>query len=164
MVYARTRRAASELGQQIAGGSFRKEYLAVLCGIPENRRGVLHDWLYRDRRGHKSYIVPCGSEHAQEAILEYAVLAADDSASLVSVSLHTGRTHQIRCQFSARGMPVFGDVKYGASAAGGVALWSHCIEFTHPRSGEQMCFRAVPPAEEPWIRFDIGAAADSVFL
>lgn len=153
MVYARTRRAASELSAQIQDGVFQKTYLAAVSGQPEHPRGELRDWLRRDTRERRTYVVPAGSENAQEALLAYEALASDAEASLLSVTLHTGRTHQIRCQLAFRGMPILGDVKYGGPAGMDVALWSHSVSFCHPRTGERLTFNAAPPDKAPWTRF-----------
>ena len=75
------------------------------------------------------------------------------SLSLVSVQLHTGRTHQIRVQFASRGYPLWGDRKYGTAQDGTVALWCHRLKFTHPQTGEVMEFTQDPPEVEPWTLF-----------
>lgn len=154
MVYARTRRAASELSAQIREGLFHKEYLAVVSGIPEAPQGELRDHLLRDTRRRRTLVVPEGTENAREASLSYRLIAAAGDTSLLAVMLHTGRTHQIRCQLSARGLPILGDVKYGGPGGADTALWSHAISFLHPRTGERLAFTAAPPEKEPWNRFD----------
>ena len=156
MVYARTKRAASDLGRQIACGSFGKEYLAVVRGRPKEDSGTLRHLLLRDRIARRTLVVLQETEDTQEAILEYSVLDTRDGLSLLSVRLHTGRTHQIRSQLSHVGCPIVGDRKYGDGAEGQFpALWSHEIRFAHPRSGEVMTFRCPPPETEPWTMFAI---------
>ena len=160
MVYARTRRAASDLGRQITGGVFGKKYLAVVCGVPGKNSDTLRHWLLRDRTARRTIIVPEGTDGAQEAILDYTVLDTQDGLSLLSVRLHTGRTHQIRCQLAYIGCPIAGDRKYGLGAAGEYpALWSYEIRFMHPRTGKTMTFKSAPPDTEPWNRFAIPCAA-----
>lgn len=154
MVYARTRRAASDLSGQIRDGRFRKEYRAVVYGAPPEPAGTMGDWLLRDTGKRRTYVVPEGTPGAREALLDYRVLAEAGELSLLTIALHTGRTHQIRCQMSGRGLPLLGDRKYGRPHDGcGVALWSHSLRFYHPRAGEEMLFRKDPPDEYPWNLF-----------
>lgn len=153
MVYARTRHAASDLGKDIQRGGFHKEYLAVLHGRPEKERDILRDWLLRDRGKKKTFAVSGPGKGAQEAALEYALLGESEGLSLVRIVLLTGRTHQIRSQFSSRQMPLWGDRKYGARDEGGIALWSDLLRFPHPLTGETMEFTARPPEEAPWTAF-----------
>ena len=159
MVYARTASAAAELSRQIAEKAFRKEYLAVLPGWPGLEEGVLQDLLFHDRSKNKSYVVRRMRAGVREASLSYRVLEAAEGLSLLSVSLHTGRTHQIRVQFAARGLPLVGDVKYGSAFRScPIALWSHTLAFRHPANGRTLCFSAPPDRVFPWDSFDSGKA------
>lgn len=153
MVFARTARAASDLSEQIREGAFHKEYRAVLPGVPEETAGSFFDFLVRNKGERKTYIVEASVPEAQEARLDYAVLESSGGMSLVKVILHTGRTHQIRCQFAGRGLPLAGDRKYGGAGDCETALWSYAVAFHHPRTGERMTFTAEPPEAWPWDRF-----------
>ena len=154
MVYARTRRAASDLGRQIEDGTFRKSYLAVVSGKPKETSGTLRHWLLRDRAARRTYVVEAGTTGGQEAVLTYECLEERGGLSLLSIKLLTGRTHQIRCQLSHFGHSILGDEKYGGAPDGsGIALWSHELCFAHPRTGEKLVFRAAPPERQPWILF-----------
>ena len=84
------------------------------------------------------------------------MLLTAERGTLVRVRLRTGRTHQIRAQFASRGLPLAGDVKYGAppSIAEGIGLWSWRLAFLHPQSGEHVSFSALPPEREPWSWFE----------
>lgn len=156
MVYARTRHAASDLGKAIERGEVRKEYLAVLCGRPEEPRGELCDLLRHDRKLRKTFVADTPSPETREARLLYETAAEREGLTLVRIRLLTGRTHQIRCQFSSRGLPLWGDRKYGGSGEGNIALFSCALSFPHPRTGETMTFEHLPDAAEPWIQFDFG--------
>ena len=69
----------------------------------------------------------------------------------VRIRLHTGRTHQIRVQFSSRGMPLVGERKYSQLEDGcNIALWSYRLAFAHPYTGAKMEFTQEPPAVFPW--------------
>ena len=148
--------AASELSRQIREHSFVKTYLAVIHGRPEPDQGTLKDLLYRSRTDRMTYVVPEPCRGAQEAELSYRVLDRTDTCSLVEIRLGTGRTHQIRVQFSSRGMPLVGDRKYGnPEETCGIALWSSGIGFHHPESGKWMTFSQTPPERDPWSLFSM---------
>lgn len=153
MVLARNAETASELSRQVRDREFEKEYLAVVHGRPE-ASGTLVDLLLRDKRECKTYVVTEPSKGVQEAILDYRVIASNDSLSKVAIQLRTGRTHQIRCQFSSRGWPLVGDRKYSLNQDGcDIALWSHRVAFRHPATGEFLDFRLDPPEQYPWDTF-----------
>lgn len=149
MVYARTKAAAGKLSAAVAGREMVKEYLAVVQGVPESREGVLRDLLYHDKAKNKSYVVQRRRGGVREAELEYSVLetlgAGGDALSLLRIKLHTGRSHQIRVQFSSRGMPLVGDTRYGSKYRDrALALWSYRLSFIHPFSGKSMELSALP--------------------
>ncbi len=151
MVLARRAAAASELSRQIRDGEFEKEYLAVLHGRPETDAGTLRDLLRRDKAERKTYIVTEPDKDVQEAILHYQLLTCAQDLSRVRIQLQTGRTHQIRAQFSGRGMPLVGDRKYSMLEDDcQIALWSYRLAFRHPYSGKPMEFTLEPPQVYPW--------------
>ncbi len=154
MVLARTRHAARDLSAQIRARTFQKEYLAVTSGGALPPTGRFSDLLARDKAQRKTYVADAPGPDARPAVLNYVRLARRQELDLVRILLHTGRTHQIRAQFSAHGSPLAGDVKYGAPPAPfGVALWSSRLRFIHPKTGQAMDFTAPAPAAEPWLRF-----------
>lgn len=150
MVLARTARAASDLSEQIRNHTFEKEYQAVIHGCPGEEGGAFRDLLARNKAEKKTYIVTEPGKDAQEAVLEYRVLAKNEKFSKLKIRLHTGRTHQIRAQFSGRGMPLVGDKKYGLGEDCDIALWSCRVAFCHPKTGEFMEFTKEPPDIFPW--------------
>ena len=158
MVLARSRQAARLLSAQVADHTFRKEYLAVVHGRPEEESGLFRDLLARSKEERKTYVTHTPGKDAREAVLRYRLLDCREGLSLVRVALETGRTHQIRAQFSARGLPLAGDRKYGAPEPAremeGIALWSHALTFLHPQTGQQVSFSAPPPGAFPWSLFD----------
>ena len=151
MVLARNAGAASELSRQIREGEFEKEYLAVVHGHPETSQGTLTDLLLRNKPERKTYIVTEPGKGVQEAILHYKVLSQTQELSRVRIVLQTGRTHQIRAQFSGRNMPLVGDRKYSLLEDDcEIALWSYRLAFTHPVTGRPMEFTLEPPKIYPW--------------
>ena len=154
MVLARNAPAASELSRQIREDEFEKEYLAVIHGHTPQAAGTFTDLLLRNKAERKTYVVSHLEKGVQEAVLDYEQLAQTEALTKVRIVLRTGRTHQIRCQFSSRGLPLVGDRKYSLLEDGcPIALWSCRLAFTHPVTGEQMEFTHEPPETEPWIRF-----------
>ena len=150
MVLARNAKAASELSRQIREDAFRKEYMAVVHGIPE-KDGTLRDLLGRDKARKMTFVADAPAKGVQEAILDYQRLNHNQDFSRVQVQLRTGRTHQIRVQFASRGFPLVGERKYSERKDScEIALWSYQIAFTHPVTGEKMVFSHNPPETAPW--------------
>ena len=153
MVLARNAKAASELSRQIRDGEFEKEYLAVVHGIPEER-GTLRDLLGRDKARRMTFVADVPAKGVQEAVLHYQRLSDKGDLSKVRIQLETGRTHQIRVQFSSRGFPLVGERKYAEiNDPCEIALWSYRLGFTHPATGERLEFIHEPPENYPWILF-----------
>ena len=141
MVYARTKDAAAELSRLIQNGRMTKEYLALVHGTPPET-GDLEDLLWKDSGKNKVFVVKRQRAGVKKARLEYRVLRAGDT-SLVRILLHTGRSHQIRVQFSSRGYPLVGDHKYGArDDEKAPKLFSCCITF--PWKRQTLKFEATP--------------------
>ena len=155
MVYAQSNEAASELSRQVRCGDFRKSYLAVVHGVPEQRKGRFEDILLRSKEKRKTFVINKPARGAQNAILDYELLGSNGDRSLVAIELITGRTHQIRAQFSHRRLPLLGDRKYGAGEDNcRIALWSYSLSFINPETGKRMSFKVKPPREYPWTEFD----------
>ena len=99
--------------------ALKKAYFAVCSGIPTPDAGEMRDLLFKDSVKQKSFAVKSSRRGVKEALLDYRVLQTNvlngSPAALVRVTLHTGRFHQIRCQFATRGHPLFGDGKYGTN-------------------------------------------------
>jgi len=153
MVFARSRVAASLLSGQVRNREFEKEYLAVCEGSPEPEAGRMEDLLVRDRAQNKTFTTPAPGRDVQPAALFYRTVAERDGISLVRIRLETGRTHQIRAQFSSRGWPLAGDRKYGSGREGPLALFSCRLGFAHPQTGEHLEFFRIPPPEGFWLPF-----------
>ena len=149
MVYARTPKAAAKLSAAVQARSFGKEYLAVVHGKPAEESDTLQDLLFHDRQKNKTFTVARERRGVKPASLTYTRLATVThpeygEISLLRVLLHTGRTHQIRVQFSSRAMPLVGDGKYGARDRCDIALFCRALCFPHPTTAKPMHFEARP--------------------
>ncbi len=161
MVFAKDQKSAAALSAAAAGEGMKKEYLAVLEGVPDKAQGELCDLLFFDRQRDKSYVVQRQRTGVKEARLTYEVLATrlpDEACpiplSLVRVRLLTGRTHQIRAQFAARRLPLYGDTRYGATTRGRMGLLAATLTFPHPKDGQTMRFALPMPKESPFLLFE----------
>jgi 23S rRNA pseudouridine1911/1915/1917 synthase len=155
MVFAKNSKAAARLAEQFRNRTVRKWYVCVTVGVPSPPSGVLTDWLLKDAEQAHVLIVPPDVTGARRCELRYEVLATRNETALVRVELLTGRMHQIRVQFAARGWPIVGDVQYGApgepgaSATGAsIALHAERLDLKHPIRYDDLSLRA--PLPEGW--------------
>ena len=150
MVFARTSKAASRLSNMIRMHEFEKTYLAIVEGkVPDE--GVFEDYLLKLENENKTIV----DKNGKYSKLSYKLLSYKDGLSLVKIKLDTGRSHQIRVQFSSRGYALWGDQKYNSKAKVGeqIALWSYELKFKHPVREELMDFKCNPPLKYPWTLF-----------
>ena len=158
MVFSRQKDMTGRLINQITQRQMKKEYVAVLRGALSEADGVLEDLLFRDAAHNKTYVVQRMRKGVRDARLSYHKLAETDcggqTLTLVQIRLHTGRTHQIRVQFSSRQLPLLGDIRYGSKDPGcDVALWATRLQLQHPKTGAPMSFTQLPPSQYPWNLF-----------
>ncbi len=145
MVYARTKSAAAALSRAIQEGTMVKEYLALVHGVPEES-GDWTDLLFKDSRKNKVFVVNRERAGVKKARLTFTRLTAEDP-SLVRIRLYTGRSHQIRVQFSSRKHPLVGDHKYGSrDEMTAPMLYSCCVTF--PWKGRELRFEHLPDWKE----------------
>lgn len=141
MVYARTKNAAATLSKAVQEGSMDKEYVAMVHGTPPEC-GDWTDLLWKDSTKNKVFVVKRERKGVKKARLEYKLLR-EGEASLVHIRLHTGRSHQIRVQFSSRGFPLVGDHKYGSRDDAMTPMLFSCrIHF--PWRGQIQTYEATP--------------------
>lgn len=150
MVFAKTSKAASRLSEQIRNHEFKKEYMAVVQGkVKEN--DTLTDKLLKDEKTNITKV----DEKGKISTLDYTLIDYKEPYSLVKINLKTGRSHQIRVQFSSRNHPLYGDQKYNPSAKPKeqIALFSNKVSFIHPTTKENLTFEAKLPDKYPWNIF-----------
>jgi 23S rRNA pseudouridine1911/1915/1917 synthase len=142
MVFARTKPAAAQLSKAVQEGTMVKEYVAMVHGTPPSS-GDWEDLLWKDSKRNKVFVVKRQRGGVKQARLEFTRLT-DGEQSLVRIRLHTGRSHQIRVQFSSRGFPLVGDHKYGSRDSATAPMLFSC-RLTFPYRGETRVFEALPP-------------------
>ena len=161
VVFARTSKALTRLNKMFAEGQVHKTYWAIVSKMEEVRSKMedegewhtLEHWIVRNEQQNKSYAHNCEVPHSKKAVLRYRMIGHGDRYDLVEVQLMTGRHHQIRCQLSAMGCPIRGDLKYGARRSnpdGSISLNAHRIEFVHPVSKEKICIESSLPDDNLW--------------
>ena len=141
MVFARGKAAAATLSKAVQEGAMVKEYIAMVHGLPEES-GDWSDFLFKDSSKNKVFVVKKERKGVKKARLEFVRLTNEDPAT-VRIRLHTGRSHQIRVQFSSRGFPLLGDHKYGAKDEFSAPRLFSC-RITFPFGGRQYCYQALP--------------------
>ncbi|MFH0771874.1 MAG: RluA family pseudouridine synthase [Candidatus Omnitrophota bacterium] len=147
MVVAKNNAGHTELARQFKERRVKKRYVALVSGIMELDEGIIDLPIGRHPTHREKMAVRHDSE--KNAITEYKVIRRFGNFTAVSLNLKTGRTHQIRVHMAHIGHPLLGDSKYGGK--GGKfprqALHSCYLNFTHPRTGENMEFTAKLPAD-----------------
>lgn len=155
VLIAKTKESAKKLNALQQENRIKKEYLAVVSGVPLEPKGRFDDLLFKDSSKNKTFVVDRMRKGVKEASLIYETLKTfeyeDKTCSLVRVNLLTGRTHQIRVQFASRKMPVLGDFKYGSAIRScKMALTCDKIEFDHPITKKHIKVESELPIELPW--------------
>ena len=158
MVYAKTREAAAKLSAAVQQNKLEKEYTAIVSGVPTPAEGEMRDFLFKDSAKNKSFVVTGARKGAKEAVLTYQTsdtrVYEENPLTRVKIRLQTGRSHQIRVQFSSRTHPLVGDGKYGSRLkAEYPALYATALSFPHPKTGKRMQFSAPVPSDFPWKLF-----------
>lgn len=157
VVFARTSKALSRLNEMFRKGEVHKAYWALVqpSGNPvtSNTFVTATHWLTRNEKQNKSYAYDREVPGSKKAVLRYRTIGQTERYQLVEVELLTGRHHQIRCQLSTLGMPIRGDLKYGAKRSnpdGSISLLSHHVEFIHPVSKQKIVLDSPLPDDKIW--------------
>ena len=152
LVFAKTPFAAKELNKGMQGAGFGKYYKAVVCGIPNEKKAVLEDYLVKDGKTNTSRVGKKDEAEAKKAVLAYEVIQQTDDKALLKIKLETGRHHQIRVQMANMGCPIWGDTKYNSAenvdkSWKNIALCAYHLEFVHPKTKKKMVFEIEPEGE-----------------
>ena len=159
VLFARTSKALIRLNAMFQSHEqIQKTYWAIVDKSKESLIGKqeavrLENYLWRNEKQNKSFVVKPGTKDAKRAVLTYKAIAQSDRYTLLEINLETGRHHQIRCQLAAIGCPIKGDLKYGAKRSnpdGGICLHARKIEFIHPVSKQPISITAPVPDDTLW--------------
>lgn len=159
VLFARTSKALSRLNEMFKSHEkIKKTYWAIVQSPPPTPQGRLENYLWRNEKQNKSFVVKPDSKDAKHAVLSYKTIAQSERYTLLEINLETGRHHQIRCQLSAIGSPIKGDLKYGARRSnpdGGISLHARKIEFIHPVSKVSISIIAPVPDDTLWRELEL---------
>ncbi len=157
VVFAKTSKALTRLNEQFREKDTQKVYWAVVEKAPQSNIGHLENFLLKNEKQNKAYVHQKEVPGSKKAILDYRVLAQSDKYTLVEVTLHTGRHHQIRAQMAHIGSIIKGDLKYGAkrsNADGSIHLHARYLSFIHPTTKETIQITAPVPEDSLWKWFE----------
>ncbi len=153
LVIAKTPQAAASLSKQFAERTTEKVYHALVKSVLPNAKGSLTHYLIHTSKNNKSKAYDTKVPESKKCSLDYEVLKKTTSYYLLEIRPREGRTHQIRCQLSATGSPIKGDLKYGfdrSNKEGGISLHSYSISFVHPITEEKVQFTAPYSPNSSW--------------
>lgn len=158
VIFAKTSKALSRMTLKIKEREFSKTYLAVVKNKPPQEAGELSDYMIKNEKQNKSYIVSSNTRGAKLAQLRYRLIGASDSYYLLEVELITGRHHQIRAQLAHMGCPIKGDLKYGfprSNQDASISLHAYKLKFEHPTTKNIINVKAPKPTGMPWDGFEL---------
>ncbi|WDF47089.1 RNA pseudouridine synthase [Chryseobacterium sp. KACC 21268] len=154
VIYAKTSKALTRLTVMVKNREVKKTYWAITAKemIPKSQR-LVH-YLQKNEKTNKATVFVKPTDGAKESILTYTVIKTLDNYQLLEIDLETGRHHQIRAQLSKIGVPIKGDLKYGAPRSnpdGGISLHARKLQFIHPVTKEEVEIIApVPQNDAVW--------------
>lgn len=157
VVFAKTSKALERLNEMFRSGAVKKTYWAITKEQPKESEADLSHWILRNEKMNKSFAYIKEVKGSKHALLHYRHISSSGNYNLLEIELKTGRHHQIRCQLSAIGCPIKGDLKYGAKRSnpdGSISLHARCIEFIHPVSKETISITAPVPNDTLWRFFE----------
>lgn len=152
VIYAKTSKALTRITKMIKDREVKKTYWAIVSkgDIPQSQKLV--NYLKKNEKNNRTSVFIKPTEGAKEAILTYNIIKTLDNYLLLEIDLETGRHHQIRAQLSKIGVPIRGDLKYGAPRSnpdGGISLHARKLEFIHPVTKEKVEVTAPLPKSDP---------------
>jgi 23S rRNA pseudouridine1911/1915/1917 synthase len=153
ILYARTSKALLRMNQQFKEQKIKKNYWCIIKDRPQPEEGTLNHYLVKNEDQNKSYAYNEPRPDTKPASLDYRLISSSDRYHLLEVMLHTGRHHQIRCQFAKIGLPIRGDLKYGyhrTNKDASISLHARSLEFIHPVRNDRVRILAPVPSDPLW--------------
>ncbi len=157
LIMARTDKALSRLNKMLTKHEIMKVYWAIVEKAPKVEASELINFIKKNPKNNKSYVVTKNTEGAKEAILNYKLIASSDNYHLLEVILQTGRHHQIRTQLSNIGCIIKGDLKYGSkrnNKDASISLHARHLSFIHPVKKNTIEITAPIPKDKLWEYFE----------
>lgn len=157
VLLAKTSKGLSRMNAMFQKKQVQKTYWAIVENKPSTDSGSLSDYLKKNDKQNKSYVVKKDTPEAKHAELDFKLIASSDRYHLLEINPRTGRHHQIRTQLSHLGSVIKGDLKYGAKRSNGdgsISLHARKIQFTHPVSQESISITAPVPKDNLWKWFE----------
>jgi 23S rRNA pseudouridine1911/1915/1917 synthase len=158
VVFAKTSKALARLNEMFKKGEVDKTYWAIVKDLPPQDEGTLVHFLIKNQKNNKSVAYDTEKPRSKKAVLHYKLVGRSQRYYLLEVKLETGRHHQIRCQLVKIGLPIRGDLKYGAQRSnpdGSISLHARNISFVHPVSKKMIDITAPVPDDPLWKAFEI---------
>lgn len=158
VVFAKTSKALSRMTEKVRERDFHKTYLAIVKNRPPKETDTLEDYIVRNEKMNKSFVVTPGTKDAKLSRLKYTIIGQSDNYYLLEIELFTGRHHQIRTQLSHIGCPIRGDLKYGyprSNRDASISLHAYKVTFEHPVTKQLLGICAPLPSENLWKCFEI---------
>lgn len=155
IVLTKKAQTLKELSAQFEQRLVEKKYIAIVDGIIQPEETRLSHFIRKNNELLKAEVFTTDGPDRKKAELSYRLLMSGEHSSLIDISLHTGRYHQIRAQMSHIGHPVIGDKKYATDSPfyAFYALHAYKLSFTHPKSEERLTFSLLPPDRSFWIPY-----------
>lgn len=161
VIFSKNNNSTTILTEYMKNHSFKKGYLAIVCGIAKDEDNLVN-FIMKNQRQNISKIVNKNSSGAKEARLSYKKLEQieidNNIYSLLDISLETGRHHQIRVQMANVNLPLYNDIKYNKNVKrkignGNIGLFCYKMGLNHPITNEYLEFVILPKNEEMFKNF-----------
>ncbi|MBV8726064.1 MAG: RluA family pseudouridine synthase [Candidatus Eremiobacteraeota bacterium] len=148
LLIGKSERSLRRLQDAMRRREIAREYIGLVCGVPQHRRGTIEGAIGRDPRNRLKFAVTASGK---PAVTHYEVRDAFPAHAELIFTLETGRTHQIRVHCAAMGHPLLNDPLYGRRdprvELPGQVLHARRLTFAHPSDGRPMRFESPPPRQ-----------------